>query len=320
MGIFSAAKRAFGLTKKNTRPVFNPRNLKVTRGEVNKGSFGRLNQAERNRMQLRIKSNTNVTVKAKDARIKYAECGCDELKKVIDAEKAGVFSRIGAVGSLGLKALTMSSKSNIESAKIREADKKVAKAAQDALQKYAALKSSLVKAGIETQEEANKAIQVYGQKVREKQEAVDEAKKASNAAKVGYKRNLNSAKYRGYQKIRTNNKAESAKNKVAKATAEVRVASQSAQKLQEEAQKKAEAVQLLTSGGVNNVTRKQQLYNKLPKNRSNNSKLFTNFTNQNLQNWLRLNSSNTNLSKAAKRALNLRSEDPGTPKSTNPFA
>jgi hypothetical protein len=328
---FSAAKRAFGFgaTKKvnNKNKTWSPNTLKVKRnGIFNTGRLGALQKAELSRLQLRLKSGSNQTIKAQDARLKYARAGCDELKKVIDSEQAGLLTRLGAVGSLGLKGLFMGTKSNIESAKMREADKKVARAAEDAERKYRDLKTSLVRAGIETQEQADKALADYRKKVQEKKEAVEESKRASNALKQKQKSNLNNAKWQGYKNLKKNNldparnRVETAKNKVAEATAEVKEAASNVQTLQSESAKKIAAVQTLTTG-LTNSTRKQQLYNMLPKNRTGN--IFKNFTNTNLKNYLRLASGNSkNLAEAAKRALNSRHEDPTTttPKATNPFA
>ena len=319
MGVLSAAKRAFGFgsTKKanNKNKTWTPNTVKMSRGEsFNRGKFGNLQRAELNRLKLRTKTGSNLTIKAQDARLKYARCGCDELKKVIDSEKAGVFTRLGAVGSLGLKGLFMGTKSNIESAKMREADKKVVKAAEAAEQKYKELKESLVKAGIETEEQAKKALEEYRKKVQEKQDAIKEAKKASNALKEKQKSNLNSAKWQGYLKtnnvVSTRKRVESAKNRAAEATAEVKEAARNVQALQSQSAKTAAAVQQLTRGGVNNATRKQQLYNMLPRNRTGN--VFKNFSNANLTNWLRLNPGNSpNLTRAANNALKSRYEDPG---------
>jgi hypothetical protein len=313
MGVFSAAKRAFGFgaTKKvnNKNKTWTPNTLKVSRsGSFNKGRLGALQKAEQNRLQLRIKNGSNLTIKAQDARLKYARAGCTELKKVIDSEQAGLLTRLGAVGSLGLKGLFMGTKSNIESAKMREADKKVAKAAEAAEQKYRELKASLVKAGIETKEQADKALEEYKKKVQEKKEAVVEAQKASNALKQKQKSNLNSAKWEGYRNLKKNNVI-SARKKVEAATAEVREAANNVQALQSESAKKAAAFEQLTNGSANNTTRKQQLRNMLPSNRTGN--IFKGFSEKNLKNYLRLSSSNSpNLTNAAKKALALREENP----------
>lgn len=313
MGVFSAAKRAFGFgaTKKvnNKNKTWTPNTLKVSRsGSFNKGRLGALQKAEQNRLQLRIKNGSNLTIKAQDARLKYARAGCAELKKVIDSEQAGLLTRLGAVGSLGLKGLFMGTKSNIESAKMREADKKVAKAAEAAEQKYRELKASLVKAGIETKEQADKALEEYKKKVQEKKEAVVEAQKASNALKQKQKSNLNSAKWEGYRNLKKNNVI-SARKKVEAATAEVREAANNVQALQSESAKKAAAFEQLTNGSANNTTRKQQLRNMLPSNRTGN--IFKGFSEKNLKNYLRLSSSNSpNLTNAAKKALALREENP----------
>jgi len=55
-----------------------------------------------------------------------------------------------------------------------------------------------------------------------------------------------------------------------------------------------------------NSTRRNQLNRKLPSNRSNNSKLFKNFTDINLKNYIRLNPNVSNLSKAAVKEKNQR--------------
>ena len=70
-----------------------------------------------------------------------------------------------------------------------------------------------------------------------------------------------------------------------------------------------------SNSGVNNATRKQQLYNMLPQNRSNNSKVFNGFSEKNLKNFVRLNTNSkgrlSNLGTLAKKKLNSRSnEDP----------
>jgi hypothetical protein len=339
MGVFSAAKRAFGFgaTKKvnNKNKTWTPNTLKVSRsGSFNKGRLGALQKAEQNRLQLRIKNGSNLTIKAQDARLKYARAGCAELKKVIDSEQAGLLTRLGAVGSLGLKGLFMGTKSNIESAKIREADKKVAKAAEAAEQKYRELKASLVKAGIETKEQADKALEEYKKKVQEKKEAVVEAQKASNALKQKQKSNLNSAKWEGYRSLKTNN-VNSARKKVEAATAEVREAANNVHALQSESAKKAAALEQLTNGSTNNTTRKQQLRNMLPSNpfeqltngSTNNTtrkqqlrnmlpsnrtgNIFKKFSEKNLKNYLRLSSSNSqNLTNAARKELASREENP----------
>lgn len=60
----------------------------------------------------------------------------------------------------------------------------------------------------------------------------------------------------------------------------------------------------------NTATRRNQLNRLLPSNRSNNSKIFTKFSDKNLEDYLRLNPGNSNLSRVAKKALESRHEDP----------
>ena len=190
-----------------------------------KGAFGSLQKATNAQLRARVASGqgANVSLKAKEAMLKYNECGCEELKKRIDAEKAGLFARVGAVKSLGLKALFTGTKGELEAKKLEEANKRVAKASEAAEAKFKEMQDEQVRAGVISRELADKALSEYAAKVKERKNAVEEAKKANNAANAKSKKNLNNAKLKGYKAANSPYKTESAKARenVRRATANV---------------------------------------------------------------------------------------------------
>jgi hypothetical protein len=200
MGILDYFKRKANTTKRpnNTtqttkeKAIFNPSSLKTgsffsrTFGKnYGTGRFSQLRKATNEALRARTNGSQamNIAAKANAAQEKYNSCGCEDLKKQIDANKAGLLTRLRH----GKGIFSSATLGDIKAEELIAADKKVAEATRAAAQKFRQVQEKLVKAGALSQQLADKAIKEY----EEKQKTADNA--AKNAAKA-HKNNVNTRK------------------------------------------------------------------------------------------------------------------------------
>jgi hypothetical protein len=204
----TTAKRANNTIQKTTKlnRTFTPSNVRpnswLTRKFKNYGvkyyGFGPFAQLhKRSNQALRARTNgnkaANIAAKANEAQEKYNRCDCEGLKKQIDANKAGLITRI----LHGKGIFSSATLGDIKAEELIEADKKVAQATRAAAQKFKGVQERLVKVGALSRQMADDAIKAYEDK---RDTAIQAAKNAEEAHKRNIsarKRRANTAKWNG---------------------------------------------------------------------------------------------------------------------------
>jgi len=235
----NTTKRPNNTTQRTTKvnATFNPSSLKTgswlsrTFGKhYGTGRFSQLRKATNQALRARTNGSQamNIAAKANAAQEKYNSCGCEDLKKQIDANKAGLITRL--IHGKGI--FSSATLGDIKAEELIAADKKVAEATRMASLKFKMVQDKLVRAGALSQQMADDAIKAY----EKKQKDADDA--AKNAAKA-HKNNVNMRKSRQNNATRTGKLALSKNNtkntSIASATRRVANAVAAAEKAKDKA-------------------------------------------------------------------------------------
>jgi hypothetical protein len=176
--------------------IFNPSALqKPLFGKSYNRKFGMLTRAgelqraknRATRAKINTQKYTVIAERAKKASVKYAECGCDQLKKDMDANKAGFFTKLWS-------RYTGDTLSGIAETKAQVKEQQLVRATENYEKEFKENQEKQVRAGALSRELADKAIKEFQEHVKEVKDGAREAGEIARKAASQQRKSETSAK------------------------------------------------------------------------------------------------------------------------------
>ena len=139
------------------------------------------------RAKINTQKYTVIADRAKKASVKYAECGCDQLKKDIDANKAGFFTKL-------FSTYTGNTLSGIAETRAQVKEQRLVEATRNYEKEFRENQEKQVRAGALSRELADSAIREFQEHLKDVEDGAKQAREIARRAASQQRKSENSAK------------------------------------------------------------------------------------------------------------------------------